>query len=604
MKIRIEYLLGFCFVLFSSFPGMANNFYVRQGASGSNSGSDWTNAWSDVTRINWNSVNPGDSIWIAGGTYGQLTIGKSGTTNNAIYIARVRSTNAVPASAPGWNSSYDSQVIINLVSCLGYNYWTLDGQIPYGGILVTNVSPTSGYCVDLSNGGANTVPSSYVTLLNLNISGAVIDNSSFSSAPETRCINWNFGTPGHGFVMSCCYLAYAPTLMSFIGAWDTATITHNRFTQNNNGGNSANHKNVIQSTGGTNVTLAYNQIYNWANEGLMFDPIGPGDNPNDGWNIYGNLIYWDWEGVARFPESQNRAQFRIRIFNNTFVDLGLATIRTANNGSWGTGCAASNNIVLRCGSTTGAPAGIGFGLGTDDYNLSDASLSGAHSISGATTNVFVNYAARNYHIVTNIGSLFPRNAGVALGAPYNIDFDGNVRGADGAWDIGAYEAGGSPGIVDVTPPTVSLTAPTSNTTVSNLVTLTATASDNTNGSGVASVTFLVDGVAVGSDSASPYSMTWNSLTVTNGTHTIQALAQDVAGNQAVSSSVIVTVFNPPDTTPPTVSLTAPAAGAVISNSVTLSATASDNSGGSGVALVTFLVDGAAVGSSSSASPTR
>jgi hypothetical protein len=31
------------------------------------------------------------------------------------------------------------------------------------------------------------------------------------------------------------------------------------------------------------------------------------------------------------------------------------------------------------------------------------------------------------------------HAGVTLGAPYNVDLDGNVRGAGSAWDIGAYE---------------------------------------------------------------------------------------------------------------------------------------------------------------------
>ena len=417
----------------------ASNYYIRADASGANTGADWNNAWTDVTSINWNAVAAGAKIWIAGGTYGKLTIGKSGVAKAIIYIARVRSTNTEPTSAAGWDPAYDSPVTLNLISCLGHNYWTLDGQIPYGGIMITNVSPDDGYCIDFSNGGVSTVPSSYVTLLNLNISGAVTDNSSFTNAPETRCINWNFDNAGHGFKMSYCYLAYAPTLMSLIGAWDGAVISHNKFTQNNNGGNSSNHKNVIQSTGGTNIILAYNEIFNWANEGLMFDPIGTDDAPNDGWDIYGNIIYWDWEGVARFPESQNNPQYRIRIFNNTFADLGLATTRTANNGSWDEGCMTSNNIVLHCGSAVGAPVGIGFGLGTDDFNLSDASLSGPHSISGATTAIFVNYSGRDYHIVSNIAALFPRQNGVILPAQYATDIVGNLRGTDGEWGIGAYE---------------------------------------------------------------------------------------------------------------------------------------------------------------------
>ena len=49
---------------------------------------------------------------------------------------------------------------------------------------------------------------------------------------------------------------------------------------------------------------------------------------------------------------------------------------------------------------------------------------------------------------------------------------------------------------------------------------------------------------------------------------------------------------PADTTPPTVSMTAPAAGATVSGTVALSANASDNVG---VVGVQFLVNGAATG---------
>ena len=568
---------------------MANNFYVRQGASGSNSGSNWTNAWSDVTQINWNSVKPGDSIWIAGGTYGQLTIGKSGTTNNAIYIARVRSTNAVPASAPGWNSSYDSTVIINLVNGSGgYSWWTLDGQVPYGGIIVTNPTVTTGNGIELGNTG----PENYISLLNLDDAGSVQDG--VGGSQDIRALNFNLQTPSHGLYVAWCAFHNYDTLWSTLGMSDW-TVEHNKFYHNYNGGTGL-HPNIIQVMGATNWVFRYNEIYGWQDEGIMMDFVGSSDPPCVNVWIYGNLWHDCLTGrSARVAEAQYNPMGPVYFFNNTVVNVDLTFLAGNGAGSWLPGCVSSNNIFFNVGA---APLGFN---GNQDYNLASGANTEAHGIGNASASIFVNYAAQNYHIVTNVGSLFPRNMGVALGAPYNIDFDGNVRGADGAWDIGAYEAGGSSRIVDLTPPTVILTVPANGAIVSNLVTLTATASDNTNGSGVASVTFLVDGVAVGSDSASPYSMTWNSLTVTNGTHTIQALAQDVAGNQAVSSSVIVTVFNPPDTTPPTVSLTAPAAGAVISNSVTLSTTASDNSGGSGVALVTFLVDGAAVGSDS-ASP--
>ena len=113
------------------------------------------------------------------------------------------------------------------------------------------------------------------------------------------------------------------------------------------------------------------------------------------------------------------------------------------------------------------------------------------------------------------------------------------------------------------------------------VVVAASASDNV---GVASVQFRVDGQNLGSpQTAAPFTTTWNSTTVANGTHTLTALATDAAGNTAVSAAVSVTVSNVvPDTTAPAVSVTAPSNGQTLSGTVVLSASASDNVGVAGV----------------------
>ena len=101
---------------------------------------------------------------------------------------------------------------------------------------------------------------------------------------------------------------------------------------------------------------------------------------------------------------------------------------------------------------------------------------------------------------------------------------------------------------DTTPPTVSITAPASGATVSGTTTVSASASDNV---GVAGVQFLVDGSNLGSeDTSSPYSVSWNTTAVANGSHSLTAVARDAAGNRTTSSAVGVTVSNtsPPSTT--------------------------------------------------------
>src|SRR6266581_1688432 len=144
---------------------------------------------------------------------------------------------------------------------------------------------------------------------------------------------------------------------------------------------------------------------------------------------------------------------------------------------------------------------------------------------------------------------------------------------------------------DTTPPTVSISSPANGATVSGTITVTANAADNV---GVAGVQFRVDGANVGAeDTVAPYSVSLNTTTASNGSHTLTAIARDAAGNRTTSAPVTVNVSNgpPPDTTPPTVSISSPANGATVSGTITVTANAADNVG---VAGVQFFADGAPI----------
>ena len=107
---------------------------------------------------------------------------------------------------------------------------------------------------------------------------------------------------------------------------------------------------------------------------------------------------------------------------------------------------------------------------------------------------------------------------------------------------------------DQTPPTATLTTPTEGTAVSGTVALSATATDNV---AVERVDFLVNGDVVASAASTPYSASWDSTRVKDGTVSIAARAFDAAGNAGTSTSSLVTVgnqFTPADTTPPTVAV--------------------------------------------------
>jgi hypothetical protein len=149
---------------------------------------------------------------------------------------------------------------------------------------------------------------------------------------------------------------------------------------------------------------------------------------------------------------------------------------------------------------------------------------------------------------------------------------------------------------DTTPPTVAITAPAAGQTVSGSANVAANASDDT---GVAGVQFKVDGANIGAeDATAPYSVNWDTSSAANGTHTITAVARDAAGNQMTSAPVSVTVNNVTDASP-TVSMFAPAAGASVSATVTISANANDDVG---VAGVQFALDGVNLGAEDTAAP--
>lgn len=147
-------------------------------------------------------------------------------------------------------------------------------------------------------------------------------------------------------------------------------------------------------------------------------------------------------------------------------------------------------------------------------------------------------------------------------------------------------------IPDTTNPTVSVTSPASGATLAGTVAFTANASDNV---AVTRVEFFVDGQLKGTDTSSPYSISLDTKTLTNATHSFTAKAFDAANNQVTSAAVNATVNNPvvppPDTTNPSVEVTSPATGSTISGSVDFSATATDNVA---ISKVELFVDGTLV----------
>ncbi len=95
---------------------------------------------------------------------------------------------------------------------------------------------------------------------------------------------------------------------------------------------------------------------------------------------------------------------------------------------------------------------------------------------------------------------------------------------------------------DTTPPTAAITSPADGSTLSGAATVWATATDDV---AVASVGFLVDGTLVSTSTVAPYAAAIDTTTLTNGSHTLTAVATDASDNSTTSAAVAITIANLP-----------------------------------------------------------
>ena len=142
-------------------------------------------------------------------------------------------------------------------------------------------------------------------------------------------------------------------------------------------------------------------------------------------------------------------------------------------------------------------------------------------------------------------------------------------------------------VSSATAPTVSITAPSTGSTVGvNLAqTITATAASSTGY--ITSVEFLVNGKPLSTDTVFPYTASWTPSGT--GTYILTAVAKDNSGVITTSTPATITVAA---SAAPTVSLTNPGSGSsyTIGSSLTLTAAASDSDGT--ITQVSFYVNGA------------
>lgn len=430
------------------------NWFVVPGGAGSANGTSWTNAW-NMGSIAWGSVAAGDTVWISGGTYsGTLTISAPGTSGNPVKILRSTSSDAAATGSPGWNAStMDAPIILNAPGGgdgvnFTKSYVTIDGRtnpsfgvgafvgwtINYGG----SISSASGSGMAMSPGG---VLISDITVRFIKILGP---GTAFETG-DTRGMNFSSGTGGQAnTIVEYCDVGNGGDACMYMDAGGpgctNCIIQHNWFHDAASQNPASFHTNTVFYGPGSFI-IRYNSFFNTAIEGLFFN-FGPPCNVQ----IYSNLFYqntFSAEATSRaltFDQgSSNNAGV---IYNNTFVDFSaFQSLEIPASTDTYAGLDVQNNLFWNCQNPGPYASGI-----THDFQFGGGgtTISGeANGITGGSQ-PFTNYSLKNnspssFHIIGTVGTKFPRQKGKNLGAPYNIDYAGNIRPASGAWDIGAYQ---------------------------------------------------------------------------------------------------------------------------------------------------------------------
>ncbi|MGZ3768685.1 MAG: hypothetical protein ACXVCP_04570 [Bdellovibrio sp.] len=439
MKACIGWLL--CLgILALNFAAEAANHYVRSGAAGNGSGSDWTNAYPSLPS----TLVRGDTYYIADGTYGSYAFNTPLSGSSYIYIKKATITSH--GSDTGWNNSYgDGEALFTSSGLL----WTIQtGFLDIDGQRGTGKSPGAyGFRLystrDRCTGGDHIVYTGSIT--NLAIRHVDFDWNNGTSACNTATtvsIETDLNTSDNVTIENN-YFHHSSGFALYLGNYTDHpvqshySIKNNYFYFNGGGGGPTSHWELMWLTDLHNSDIANN---------IFEDTYGTVD-AQTGWlmfgradtvNIYGNLFFCSTNcavggnGVIAAWSSDMWQNNAIHIYNNTFANL---------SGGYGpkiyfwhatvadTDIQVKNNLYYNSSfSWTGVTAQNNEACGGGQV------CAGTNQQTGFTSTIFNNYAGYDFRLASATLA-----GDQSIGPQFSIDMNNVIRGADGVWDRGAYE---------------------------------------------------------------------------------------------------------------------------------------------------------------------
>ena len=459
---------------FNSCTG-SNIRFITPTGSGTQSGLDWNNAMAQSVLL---SAQRGFTFYLADGNYASQDIFESASGSNYIYVIKATSNNPNVNSTAGWNNALtdgaanfqaqirfrESNIIFDGVKGGGPGSWT-SGY----GFFINAPSAVKG--IRTPGADPDNIRISHIEILGGGDDGDTGSNDLIYMVGS--------GTPFENWYFSFNYLHDTGRTWVIWRRVDNSTVEYSYFARGDT--SATQHGNGFSSLSGSDNIIRYNifedgtgtSVLTWGSGNQLTYPIG------DRWQLYGN-IFFDVEtvggrGQGALSDWSNEPSNDNKIYNNAFYFLrgDQNDVSFSNNvvpGSTSIPSDVYNNIfydIDNAGSSL-AP----FSRTIRDYNTFDSNIIGTFDPSPLSANEqFISsnpfVAPNNVTLDFSLSNSSAINPGIQLPYMDPLDIYGNVRGADGKWDRGAYEFVEGPLLpCDLTSATWSQTNVVNNTLVS------------------------------------------------------------------------------------------------------------------------------------------
>jgi hypothetical protein len=441
---KAERKMKVCFLIIIFLVGVlvnktfSSNHYIDKNATGLNNGTSWVNAWESFSAIDWNGVNPGDIIYISGGSDStiyneQFNVSASGTAGNLIVITR------------GIENGHSGKVIIDGLKTF-FNVINITNKeyIVVSNLYLRNsddsvIKIRNSQHIRIENCAIHMTARSGINIMfneNVIITGCTLTTDTFiphqtdgiysqensNNIYENNYIVISNNDPdGH----DDCIQSYS----------DYPLIIRDNYLEQNNSKTSNAQGIYITAPLGSDTTRIYNNIFNAtlsASNGISYK--GGSGSTSARAQIIGNTVYGKNLSSQYYITSTSDPIIKNNIGYSVngngilrLVDISFSDPNNVDNNIW----KCNDNSPVSMNSS---------GVSWSSWQSSGFDL---HSY--ITNPRFNDIPNSDFTLQASSDGI---DHGQSLYHPYNSDFDGILRPRGLGWDIGAYESDFSASIGD------------------------------------------------------------------------------------------------------------------------------------------------------------